>query len=135
MGNQQILLRKMALSLFESSLFPTMGRSMRRQGFPVFGDFDRHFAEMDAQRNSFLRSMEVEPNESEEGEQRNGYTSYSSVQTGGAEPMTTHRQTYRGPDGQMVERSSQAIGDRSVTRSLKNNETNQTLHNMTEAEL
>merc|ERR1712188_359153 len=72
------------------------------------------------------------------GDEQESYSyssSYSSIQTGGAEPMTSRRQTYQRPDGQIIERMSHSIGDRSVTRSLKNNKANQTLHNMTEADL
>jgi len=142
---------QMALSLFDSTLFPTLGRRMARAPFggllsrqdPLF-EAGRLFAEVDQHRDAFLSEMNVERSaphgKQAEGDQPRGYSqsfSYSSTTFGGPDGETVSQRTeqFSSSDGQNVSRARRSVGDKMVEEISNGGETTRTLHNMAEDDL
>merc|ERR1711959_496913 len=140
----------MALSLFDTTLFPSLGRRVARPFGGLLSHQDpffhssRLFAEADQRRDAFLSEMNVErtatPGEQTEGDQSRGYSqcfSYASRSFGGpdGETMSQHTEQFRSSDGQNVSRARRSVGDKMVEEISNGGETTRTLHNMTEDEL
>merc|ERR1711959_131909 len=143
MGNT----KPMALSLFNTSLFPSLERRMAQ---PRMMDsflsrnnmFADSFAEMDARRASFLSDMQIDEDMQHSSEQRQGpYSqcySYSSstTQRGDEAPVTHSQESFRNSAGQHVSKRIQSMGDKMVEETvLKDGETTRTMKNLSEAEL
>merc|ERR1712093_29505 len=124
--------------VYPNTAFPFMSRRLARPaaawgtGFrSVFGDFDRHFAEME-QRMTELKT-EVDPHK---GAQGHSYSfSSSTIRSGDNAPVTQSSEEYRVAGGQHMKRTTRSVGDQMVEDTVKDGETSRTLTNLNEAEL
>merc|ERR1712159_479117 len=138
----------MALSLFNTSLFPALERRMAQPRMVdsflnnnMFADFGSSFAEMDARRAAFLSDMQIDEDMNHSSEQQQGpYSqcySYSSstTQRGDGAPVTHSQESFRTSGGQQASKRIQSMGDKMVEETVKDGETTRTLKNLSEAEL
>merc|ERR1712159_151704 len=124
--------------VYPNTAFPFMSRRLARPatawgtGFhSVFGDFDRHFAEME-QRMTELKT-EVDPHK---GAQGHSYSfSSSTIRSGDNAPVTQSSEEYRVAGGQHMKRTTRSVGTAVVEETVKDGETSRTLTNLNEGEL
>merc|ERR1712093_126510 len=140
----------MALSLFETSLFPALERVARphitgsffsqNNNNNIFANFRNTFSEMEARRSSFL--SDIQSNEDIISEQQQApYSqcySYSRSYTrrGDEAPIPHSQESFRNSAGQHASKRIQSMGDKMVEETvLKDGETTRTMKNLSEAEL
>ena len=135
------------LSVFNNQLERSMGRSLLQSPFrgrdPFLAmnqAFDQMHQEMHQARESFLHDMDVDPDQNglpTSGGSQTYYSSSSTFQSGNGEPpVSKTHEVFRGPDGRLMERTSQAIGDkRVIERARDGEEIRRDLHNMEPEEL